>query len=102
MDENSIAELKDKIEVLMTVVKSGNVVNARAKPPESPKPKSGDRYLQKMGRSLQTAQRKVRDLPLQPLDHSRWGKNQSNAIIAEVGDMDGGIAQRREMWIGGV
>ena len=47
----------------------------------------------KMGRSLQTARRKVRDLPPQLLDHSRWGKNQSNAIIVEGGDMYGGIAQ---------
>ena len=49
MDKNSIAELKDKIEVLTTVVKSGNVVNARTKPPGSLKPKSGNRYLQKNG-----------------------------------------------------
>ena len=49
MDENSIAELKDKIEVLATVVKSGNMVNARTKPLGSPKPKSGNRYLQKNG-----------------------------------------------------
>ena len=48
-DENSIAELKDKIEVLTMVVKSGNVVNARTKPPGSPKPKSGNKYLQKNG-----------------------------------------------------
>ena len=75
-----------------------------------PEPSPQDRQNQsletgiyrKMGQSLQTARQKVRDLPLQPLDHSRWGKNQSNAIIAEVGDMDGGIAQRRETWIGGV
>ena len=49
MDENSIAELKDKIEVLTMVVKSGNVVNTRTKPPGLPKPKSGNRYLQKNG-----------------------------------------------------
>ena len=39
MDETGIAELKDNIEALTTVVKSSNVVNAGTKPPGSPKPK---------------------------------------------------------------
>ena len=38
-DETGIAELKDKIEALTTVVKSSNVISAGMKPPGSPKPK---------------------------------------------------------------
>ena len=102
MDENSIAELKDKIEVLTMVVKSGNIVNTRPSPRDCRNQSLETGIYRKMGRSLQTAQQQVRDLPLQLLDHSRWGKNQSNAIIVEVGDMDGGIVQQRETWIGGV
>ena len=49
MDETGIAELKDKIEALTTVVKSSNVVNAGTKPPGSPKPKYGNKFQQKNG-----------------------------------------------------
>ena len=36
-DETGIAELKDKIEALTTVVKSSNIISAGMKPPRSPK-----------------------------------------------------------------
>ena len=41
-DETGIAELKDKIEALTTIVKSSNVLSAGTKPPGSPKPKHGN------------------------------------------------------------
>ena len=55
MDENSIAELKDKIKVLMMVVKSGNVVNTRTKPRDHRNQSLETGIYRKMGRSLQTA-----------------------------------------------
>ena len=41
-DETRIAELKEKIEALTTVVKSSNIISAGTKPPRSPKPKHGN------------------------------------------------------------
>ena len=41
-DETGIAELKDKIEALTTIVKSSNIISAETKPPGSPKPKHGN------------------------------------------------------------
>ena len=50
-DETGIAELKDKIEALTTIVKSSNVISAGMKPPGSPKPKHGNlhKFQQKDG-----------------------------------------------------
>ena len=56
----------------------------------------------RMGRSLQTAHRKVRDpSPLQ-LDPSRKDRNQCGVTTVVDGDMDGETAQPWETWIGGV
>ena len=41
-DDTGIAELKDKIEALTTVVKSSNVVGTGMRPPGSLKPKQGN------------------------------------------------------------
>ena len=41
-EDTGIAELKEKIQALTTVVKSSNVVSTGTKPPRSPKPKHGN------------------------------------------------------------
>ena len=41
-DDTGIAELKDKIKALTTVVKNSNVVGTGMRPPGSPKPKPGN------------------------------------------------------------
>ena len=41
-DDTGIAELKDKIKALTTVVKNSNVVGTGMRPPRSPKPKLGN------------------------------------------------------------
>ena len=50
-ENTGIAELKEKIEALTTVVKSNNVVSTGTKPPRSPKPKHGSfhKFQQKDG-----------------------------------------------------
>ena len=72
-DETGIAELKDKIEALTTVVKSSNVIHAGMKPPGSLKPKHRDfhKFQWKDG----TAHQKVMDPSLLQLDPSRKDRN---------------------------
>ena len=100
-DETGIAELKDQIEALTTVVKSSNVISVGTKPPRSPKPKHGnfDKFQWKDGTILSNSLSKGKGPVMSAAGPFKEGQK---LIQCYNGDTAGETAQPRETWIGGV